>query len=39
MAGVDYSTCEECGKRLHYDGKKKIRNALDWQSIFCENAD
>ena len=36
MAGADYVCCEECGKRLCYDGYYKFRDALEWQNIFCE---
>lgn len=36
MAGADYLCCEECGKRLCYDGYRKFRDALEWQPIFCE---
>lgn len=36
MAGADYLMCGECGKRLVYDGKKTIREALNWNPIFCE---
>ena len=36
MAGTDYLMCEECGKRLCYDGKKTLRLALEWQPIYCE---
>ncbi len=36
MAGADYVCCEECSKRLCYDGYQKFRDALEWQNIFCE---
>ena len=36
MASADYICCEECGKRLCYDGYHKFRDALEWKPIFCE---
>jgi len=35
MAGRDYLGCKECGRRLVYDGRDTIRDALDWEPIYC----
>jgi len=41
MAGVDYLSCEICGKRLAYDGEFKFRNALKLYNntvgVTCDN--
>ena len=36
MAGMDYLTCSECGKRLIYDGEWDIRNELP-EGVTCDN--
>lgn len=28
MAGIDYVSCRECGKRLFYDGEGQVREYL-----------
>ncbi len=37
MAGIDYLKCEECGKRLFYDGNNTLRDILEYHSdtIVC----
>ena len=40
MAGCDYISCAECGKRLIYDGDENIRNYLSeaktTQGLTCD---
>ena len=28
MAGIDYASCNECGKRLFYDGEREARDYM-----------
>lgn len=28
MAGIDYVSCKECGKRLFYDGDRRVRDYI-----------
>lgn len=38
MAGADYICCEECGKRIFYDGDYQMRDILhasDTNGIIC----
>jgi len=37
MAGRDYLMCEECGKRLAYDGDNSMRDTMDWEPIYCKD--
>ena len=37
MAGRDYLRCRDCGRRLVYDGNDSIRDALDWEPIYCKD--
>ena len=41
MAGIDYVSCEECGKRLFYDGEGCVRhymiNAKTTKSLTCDH--
>ena len=36
MAGIDYLSCNECGKRLIYDGEFEVRNRLE-SEINCQH--
>lgn len=35
MAGADYIHCNECGKRLIYDGNGELRCHLGFESLTC----
>ena len=39
MAGIDYASCEECGKRLFYDGDWAIREYMrdNTKTITCDH--
>jgi len=41
MAGIDYVSCAECGKRLFYDGERLAReymhNAKTTEFITCDH--
>lgn len=41
MAGIDYVSCVECGKRLLYDGKWEFRNGIhmmgNTKNITCDH--
>lgn len=33
MAGLDYVSCEECGKRLFYDGDRRARDYMIGENL------
>ncbi len=35
MAGMDYISCAECGKRLIFDGDLAIRTYLEDETLTC----
>ena len=41
MAGLDYVTCAECGKRLFYDGDRFVRKSMEdrkaTKSVTCDH--
>ena len=41
MAGIDYVSCGECGKRLFYDGehvaRSYMRNVQTTKSLTCDH--
>ena len=41
MAGIDYVSCAECGKRLFYDGdwaiRKYMTSAITTKFIVCDH--
>lgn len=41
MAGIDYVSCDECGKRLFYDGDMHVRSyigeAKTTRGVVCDH--
>jgi DNA-directed RNA polymerase subunit RPC12/RpoP len=37
MAGLDYIDCNECGKRLIYDGEGEVRQRLEGETLACSH--